>query len=520
MALVVGVDVGTSNSCCVAACGDKGPEVVPSAVCMNNSTPSYVAELEGNKVLIGDAAQAIAGAHPDCAIYGFKRAFCRKYTDTELWRSAMTDWPFVSVARPDGGIVFELGNKVRKTPEQCYRLMLLHLVERAREVTGAARRVKTRLAIAVPADFTPAQREQVMALSNNVADTVVLVNEPVAAATAYIADGSAQRCDRVLVFDMGAGTTDVAILERSKGSEQFEVRAVRGNNALGGALFDNELRKLVAKEAKIQARDKLRMEKLLRRCETGKQLLTTMTSVTIDALGTDVTVSRARFNQAVRKHVLAGSKLVNEALDAASVSVDDIDRVFVVGGGSRPPAVANMLGEMFGPGRVHTAGNPVTCVAMGACLAAQTMADPVEIEPVESAPAPVEVVEEPARDPPDSKKKQPIVVPTAPTTIGVQTLGGKMTPVIKRGSRLPATKTITLFPKTNHQKTVAIQLYSGEKELCAQNAHLADIVMRGLPVGRPQIHVTIAVDAMEMMRATTLAAGQKRSVETKLSWRL
>lgn len=515
MALVVGVDVGTSNSCCVAAYSDRGIEVIPSAVCMNNSTPSYVAELEGNKVLIGDAAQAIAGSQPDCAIYGFKRAFCRKYTDTELWRSAMTDWPFVSIERPDGGIVFELGNKVRKTPEQCYRLMLLHLVERAREVTGAARSAKTRLAITVPADFTPAQREQVMALSNNVADTVLLVNEPVAAATAYIADGSAQKCDRVLVFDMGAGTTDVAILARPDGSDQFEVRAVRGNNALGGALFDNELRKLVIKEAKIQGRDKLRMEKLLRRCETGKQLLTTMTSVTIDALGTDVTVSRARFNQAVRKHVLAGSKLVNEALDAASMVVDDIDRVFVVGGGSRPPVVANMLGEMFGPDRVHTAGNPVTCVAMGAYLVAQTY----EEEPDSSTKD--ERVATPPPKPSDKRgARRPMVVPTAPATIGVQTLGGKMTSVIRRGARLPATKTITLFPKTNHQKTVAIQLYSGENEMCSENTHLADIVMRGLPVGRPKIYVTIAVDAMEMMRATTLAAGQKRSVETKLSWRL
>ena len=501
--LVIGVDVGTSNSCCVAASTDNArpPEVIPSAVCMNNSTPSYIAELEGNKVLVGDAAHAVAEASPSCAIYGFKRAFCRKYSDTELWRSAMVDWPFVSIERPeDGGIVFELGNKIRKTPEQCYRLMLLHLVERAREVTGVGLDAPVSLAITVPADFSPAQREQVMALAKGIAIRTTLVNEPVAAATAYIADGSADACSKVLVFDMGAGTTDVAVLERI--DNQFETRGVCGNNALGGSLFDHELRKLVAKEGKVAARDKLRMEKLLRRCEMGKQLLTSMTSVTIDALGTDVVISRAKFNRAVRKHVLDASALVNEALERAGMTVDDIDRVFVVGGGSRPPAVANMLGELFGPQRIHTAGNPVTCVAMGACLVARSAA------PAESIPTSVPT---PA----------PIVVPTAPQTIGVQTLLGKMTTVVPRGARLPTTKTVTLFPKSAGQRAAAIQLYSGENKMCADNTHLAAISLRGLPPrGRPKIEVAITVDAMEMMRATATAAGQKRSVEAKLSWRL
>ena len=451
MSKIIGIDLGTTNSCVAVMEGGEAV-VIPNAE-GNRTTPSVVAFAKDGERMVGQVAKRQAITNPDRTISSIKREMGSDYK--------------VNI---DGK---------QFTPQQISAMILQKLKADAEAYLG---QTVTEAVITVPAYFTDAQR-QATKDAGKIAGLEVkrIINEPTAAALAYGVDKESDQ--KIMVYDLGGGTFDVSVLEVGDGV--IEVLATAGNNRLGGDDFDKCVMDWMAAEFKKTegidlTGDKVAMQRLKEAAEKAKIELSGVTSTTInlpyitaDATGPkhlDLTLSRAKFDQLTSHLVEATAGPVRQAMSDAGLSGNDIQKVLMVGGSSRIPAVQDMVKRLTGK-EGFKGINPDECVAMGAALQGGVLVGDV---------------------------KGLLLLDVTPLSLGVETLGGVMTKLIDRNTTIPAKKSQTFTTAADNQTSVEVHVLQGEREMAQYNKTLGRFHLDGIAPARrgvPQIEVTFDIDA-------------------------
>lgn len=470
MARIIGIDLGTTNSC-VAVLEGGSPAVIPNAEGAR-TTPSVVAFSKNGERLIGQVAKRQAVTNPQRTICSIKREMGSDYR-----------------IKIDGR---------QYAPQEISAMVLQKLKADAEAYLGET---VTDAVITVPAYFTDAQR-QATKDAGKIAGLNVqrIINEPTAAALAYGVDK--EQSQKIMVYDLGGGTFDVSILDISSGV--IEVLATAGNNHLGGDDFDSVLSDYLADRFKQQYRvdlkkDPAAMQRIREAAEKAKIELSAVTSTTInlpylavhrgEPLHMDETLTRAKFNDLTSHLVQATREPVRQAMNDAGVSSSDISKVLMVGGSSRIPAVQDLVRLITG--REPFQGiNPDECVAMGACLQGGVLSGDV---------------------------RGLLLLDVTPLSLGIETVGGVCTRVIERNTTLPIRKSQIFTTAANFQTSVEVHVLQGERPLARQNKELGRFKLNGIKRamrGIPQIEVTFAIDANGIVNvsATDLATGKAQEI--------
>jgi molecular chaperone DnaK len=474
MATAVGIDLGTTNSVIAAMQGGL-TEVVPNAE-GNRTTPSVVAFLDSGERLVGQMARRQAILNPKGTLYSPKRFIGRKYDEVTSELNAVS---FDVVPGPEDAVRFDLSGKSH-APEEISAQVLRKLVEDAGKFLGE--RV-TEAVITVPAHFNDAQR-QATKDAGRIAGLEVLriINEPTAAALAYGLDKLEN--ETVLVFDLGGGTFDVSLL--SVGEGVVEVMATAGDTHLGGDDFDRRIVDYLADDFKktngIDLRnDPQALQRLFEAAEKAKVELSAVTQtavnlpfVTADASGPkhlNVNLMRSTFDQLTADLVERCIVHVEQAMEDAKVTTDDIDQVILVGGSTRIPAVQALVRRLAGGREPNMTVNPDEVVAIGAAVQAAIITGEV---------------------------KDVHLLDVTPLSLGLETLGGVMTKVIERNTTIPVRRTEIFSTAEDNQPAVDVVVLQGEREGASDNRVLGRFRLENIrpaPRGVPQIEVTFDVDA-------------------------
>ena len=451
MSKIIGIDLGTTNSCVSVMEGGEAV-VIPNAE-GNRTTPSVVAFSKDGERMVGQVAKRQAITNPDRTIASIKREMGSDYK--------------VNI---DGK---------RSTPQEISAMILQKLKADAESYLG---QTVTEAVITVPAYFTDAQR-QATKDAGKIAGLEVkrIINEPTAAALAYGVDKESDQ--KIMVYDLGGGTFDVSVLEVGDGV--IEVLATAGNNRLGGDDFDKCVMDWMAAEFKKAegidlTGDKVAMQRLKEAAEKAKIELSGVTSTTInlpyitaDATGPkhlDLTLSRAKFDQLTSHLVEATAGPVRQAMSDAGLSGNEIEKVLMVGGSSRIPAVQDMVKRLTGK-EGFKGINPDECVAMGAALQGGVLVGDV---------------------------KGLLLLDVTPLSLGIETMGGVMTKLIDRNTTIPAKKSQTFTTAADNQTSVEVHVLQGEREMAQYNKTLGRFHLDGIAPARrgvPQIEVTFDIDA-------------------------
>ncbi len=451
MSKIIGIDLGTTNSCVSVMEGGEAV-VIPNAE-GNRTTPSVVAFSKDGERMVGQVAKRQAITNPDRTIASIKREMGSDYK--------------VNI---DGK---------RSTPQEISAMILQKLKADAEAYLG---QTVTEAVITVPAYFTDAQR-QATKDAGKIAGLEVkrIINEPTAAALAYGVDKESDQ--KIMVYDLGGGTFDVSVLEVGDGV--IEVLATAGNNRLGGDDFDKCVMDWMAAEFKKAegvdlSGDKVAMQRLKEAAEKAKIELSGVTSTTInlpyitaDATGPkhlDLTLSRAKFDQLTSHLVEATAGPVRQAMSDAGLSGNEIEKVLMVGGSSRIPAVQDMVKRLTGK-EGFKGINPDECVAMGAALQGGVLVGDV---------------------------KGLLLLDVTPLSLGIETMGGVMTKLIDRNTTIPAKKSQTFTTAADNQTSVEVHVLQGEREMAQYNKTLGRFHLDGIAPARrgvPQIEVTFDIDA-------------------------
>ena len=499
MSNVIGIDLGTTNSC-VAVHVSGSPEVVANAEGAR-TTPSMVAFTEGGEQLVGQIAKRQAVTNPDRTIFAVKRLIGRKQ-DAEEVRSFAGIAPFSIVAADNGDAWVKVGDR-DCSPQEISAMILKKLKDTAADYLGEA---VCEAVITVPAYFNDAQR-QATKEAGAIAGLQVLriINEPTAAALAY---GIESREDkRIAVFDLGGGTFDVSILEISDGV--FEVKSTNGDTFLGGEDFDNLLVEHLA--AKFQAdtgidlrTDAMALQRLKEAAERGKQELSssTATDVNLPFISADengpkhleIELTRDELEQLVAPLAERLAAPCETALEDAGYAKSEIDEVILVGGMTRMPLVERKVEEIFGRAP-HKGVNPDEVVALGAAIQGGVMKGEVE---------------------------NVLLLDVTPLSLGVETQGGVMTQIIEKNTTIPTTRSRVFSTTEDHQDVVRIHVLQGEREMADDNMTLGRFELVGIPPaprGVPQIEVTFAIDAdgVANVSARDLGTGRSHGIEVTAS---
>ena len=470
MSKVIGIDLGTTNSCVAVMEGGEAV-VIPNAE-GNRTTPAVVAFSKTGERMVGQVAKRQAITNPDRTISSIKREMGSDHK--------------VNI---DGKAY---------TPQEISAMILQKLKSDAEAYLGQP---VTEAVITVPAYFTDAQR-QATKDAGKIAGLEVkrIINEPTAAALAYGVDK--EQAQKIMVYDLGGGTFDVSILEIDDGV--IEVLATAGNNRLGGDDFDQCIMKYLVSEFKRTdgidlSGDKVAMQRLKEAAEKAKIELSGVTSsninlpyITADATGPkhlDVTLTRAKFNELTGHLVDATMGPVRQAMSDAGLKPSDLSKVLMVGGSSRIPAVQEMVKKLTGK-EGFKGINPDECVAMGAALQAGVLTGDV---------------------------KGLLLLDVTPLSLGVETLGGVMTKVIERNTTIPTKKTQIFTTPADGQTTVEVHVLQGEREMAADNKTLGNFQLTGIPAaprGVPQIEVTFDIDANGIVHvsAKDLGSGKETGI--------
>ena len=474
MAKVIGIDLGTTNSC-VSVYERGESKVIPNKE-GKNTTPSVVAFTDKGEILVGDSAKRQAVTNPEKTIYSIKRIMGLMSNEKNA-QEAKARLPYHVVDR-NGACAIEIAGKVY-TPQEISAKVLMKLKEDAESYLGET---VVDAVITVPAYFNDSQRKATKEAGTIAGLNVLrIINEPTAAALAYGLDK--KESEKIMVYDLGGGTFDVTVLET--GDNVVEVLATGGNAFLGGDDFDNRLIDWLTSEFKSDSgidlkTDVMAMQRLKEAAETAKKELSSAQETTInlpfitaDATGPKhltKTLTRAKFEGMIEDLVAQTIAKINEVVKDAGLDKKDIKEIVMVGGSTRVPLVQEEVKKAFGK-ELNKSVNPDEVVAIGAAIQGAVIKGDV---------------------------KDVLLLDVTPLSLGIETLGGVMTKIIEKGTTIPVKKNQVFSTAEDNQSAVTIHVVQGEREFARDNKSLGQFNLEGIPAaprGVPQIEVEFDIDA-------------------------
>ena len=493
MAKVIGIDLGTTNSC--LAISENGQTKVIENAEGARTTPSIVAYVDGGEILVGAPAKRQAVTNPKNTIYAVKRLIGRRFEDAEVQKD-IDKLPFEIVKAPNGDAWVKVQDK-ELSPPQVSAEILRKMKQAAEAHLGEP---VSEAVITVPAYFNDSQR-QATKDAGRIAGLEVkrIINEPTAAALAFGMDKAAQGDRKIAVYDLGGGTFDISIIEIADvdGDKQFEVLATNGDTFLGGEDFDQRLINYIIDEFKKEqgidlTQDVMALQRLKEAAEkakielsSGQQTDINLPYITMDATGPKhlaLKVTRAKFESLVEDLISRSIEPCRTAIKDAGLSVNDIDDVILVGGQTRMPKVQDAVKDFFGK-EPRKDVNPDEAVAVGAAIQGEVLS---------------------------GGRSDVLLLDVTPLSLGIETMGGIMTKLIQKNTTIPTKANQTFSTAEDNQNAVTIHVLQGERERASANKSLGQFNLGDIapaPRGMPQIEVTFDIDANGILHVSALDKG-------------